>query len=92
MASSLFMLLDDISTTLDDIAAMTKIAAKKTSGFLGDDLALNAEQVSGVLANRELPVVWKVAKESALNKAIIVPVAIGLSAFIPGAIIPLIAI
>lgn len=92
MAGSLFVLLDDISTTLDDVATMTKIAAKKTSGVLGDDLALNAEQVSGVNADRELPVVWGVAKGSLVNKAILVPAAIGLSAFIPGAIVPLLGL
>lgn len=92
MAGSLFVLLDDISTTLDDVAAMTKVAAKKTSGVLGDDLALNAEQVSGVKAERELPIVWGVAKGSFVNKAILVPVALGLSAFAPGAIIPILGI
>ena len=66
--SSLLMLLDDIATVLDDVAIMTKVAAKKTAGVLGDDLALNAQQVAGVRAERELPVVWAVAKGSALNK------------------------
>lgn len=88
MASSLFALLDDIATVLDDVAAMTKVAAKKTAGVLSDDLAVNAEQVSGVRANRELPVVWAVAKGSALNKAILVPAALVLSAFAPWAITP----
>lgn len=89
MASSLFLLLDDIATVLDDVAAMTKVAAKKTAGVLGDDLALNAEQVSGVKANRELPVVWAVAKGSALNKAILVPAAVAISAILPWLITPL---
>lgn len=79
MAGSLLMLLDDITTMLDDVAAMTKVAAKKTAGVLGDDLALNAQQVSGVDASRELPVVWAVAKGSAINKIILVPTALLLS-------------
>jgi uncharacterized protein len=79
MAGSLLMLLDDITTMLDDVAAMTKVAAKKTAGVLGDDLALNAQQVTGVSADRELPVVWAVAKGSAINKAILVPTALLLS-------------
>ena len=70
--ASLLTLLDDIATVLDDVAVMTKVAAKKTAGVLGDDLALNAQQVHGVRAERELPVVWAVAKGSALNKAILV--------------------
>ena len=89
MAGSLFLLLDDIATVLDDVATMTKVAAKKTAGVLGDDLALNAEQVSGVKANRELPVVWAVAKGSALNKLILVPAALLISAIAPWAITPL---
>ena len=88
-ASSLLSLLDDIATLLDDIAVMGKVAAKKTAGVLGDDLALNAEQVSGMKANRELPVVWKVAKGSFLNKLILVPLALLISAFAPWAITPL---
>ncbi len=88
MASSLFALLDDIATVLDDVSVMTKVAAKKTAGVLGDDLAVNAEQVSGVRANRELPVVWAVAKGSMINKAILVPAALLLSAFAPWAITP----
>lgn len=88
MASSLFALLDDIATVLDDVAAMTKVAAKKTAGVLSDDLAVNAEQVSGVRANRELPVVWAVFKGSALNKTILVPAALLLSQFAPWAITP----
>ena len=83
MASGLLMLLDDITTVLDDIAILTKVAAKKTAGVLGDDLALNAQQVTGVDASRELPVVWAVAKGSLYNKAILVPVALALSAFTP---------
>jgi len=89
MASSLFVLLDDIATVLDDVSAMTKVAAKKTAGVLGDDLAVNAEQVSGVRASRELPVVWAVAKGSAINKAILVPAALIISAVLPWAITPL---
>jgi uncharacterized protein len=89
MASSLLVLLDDITTILDDVATMTKVAAKKTAGVLGDDLALNAQQVSGVNADRELPVVWAVAKGSLLNKAILVPAALAISAFAPWAITPL---
>ena len=107
MASSLFALLDDIATLLDDVAVMTKVAArqgmaaaddvsamtglaaKKTAGVLGDDLALNAQQVTGVNADRELPVVWAVAKGSLLNKAILVPAALAISAVAPWAITPL---
>lgn len=89
MATSLLALLDDIATLLDDVAVLTKVAAKKTAGVLGDDLALNAEQVAGVAPKRELPVVWAVAKGSALNKAILVPAALIISALIPWAIIPL---
>ncbi|AAZ18125.1 conserved hypothetical protein [Psychrobacter arcticus 273-4] len=81
--ASLLTLLDDISMILDDVSVMTKIAAKKTAGVLGDDLALNAEQVSGVKANRELPVVWAVAKGSFINKLILVPAAILISAIYP---------
>lgn len=82
-------LLDDIATVLDDVALMTKVAAKKTAGVLGDDLALNAQQVSGVRAARELPVVFAVFKGSAINKMILVPVALLLSAFLPSLITPL---
>ncbi|PZO10981.1 MAG: DUF808 domain-containing protein [Lysobacteraceae bacterium] len=81
MASSLLALLDDIATILDDVSVMTKVATKKTAGVLGDDLALNAQQVSGVKADRELPVVWAVAKGSAVNKTILVPAALAISAF-----------
>ncbi|POT59459.1 hypothetical protein C3432_01660 [Citrobacter amalonaticus] len=87
--SSLLTLLDDIATLLDDISVMGKLAAKKTAGVLGDDLSLNAQQVSGVRANRELPVVWSVAKGSLINKVILVPLALLISAFIPWAITPL---
>lgn len=78
--ASLFTLLDDIASLLDDVAVLTKVAAKKTAGVLGDDLALNAQQVSGVSANRELPVVWAVAKGSLVNKVILVPAALAISA------------
>ena len=87
--ASLLTLLDDIATVLDDVASMTGMAAKKTAGVLGDDLALNAEQVSGVRASRELPVVWAVAVGSLKNKLILVPLALLLSAFAPWAIPPL---
>ena len=87
--TSLLALLDDIATVLDDVALLTKVAAKKTAGVLGDDLALNAEQVSGVRADRELPVVWAVAKGSFKNKLILVPAALTISAFAPWAITPL---
>lgn len=87
--SSLLALIDDIATLLDDVATMTKVATKKTAGVLGDDLALNAEQVTGVRADRELPVVWAVAKGSAVNKLILVPAALAISAIAPWAITPL---
>ncbi|MEL4014749.1 DUF808 domain-containing protein [Dryocola clanedunensis] len=90
--SSLLTLLDDIATLLDDISLMGKLAAKKTAGVLGDDLSLNAQQVSGVRANRELPVVWSVAKGSFLNKLILVPLALVISAFAPWAITPLLMV
>lgn len=90
--SSLLALLDDIATVLDDVSVMTKVAAKKTAGVLGDDLALNAEQVSGVRAEREIPVVWAVAKGSFKNKLILVPSALLISAFLPILIIPLLMI
>jgi len=92
MASSLLALLDDITTVLDDVALLTKVAAKKTTGVLGDDLALNAQQVSGVNAERELPVVWAVARGSAMNKAILVPAALAISAFAPWAVTPLLMV
>ncbi|MFB0723291.1 DUF808 domain-containing protein [Aeromonas salmonicida] len=87
--TSLLALLDDIASVLDDVALMAKVAAKKTAGVLGDDLALNAEQVSGVRAERELPVVWAVAKGSFRNKLILVPAAIAISALVPWLITPL---
>jgi len=92
MASSLLALLDDIATILDDVSVLTKVAAKKTAGVLGDDLALNAQQVSGVRAERELPVVWAVAKGSLLNKAILVPAALAISAIAPWAVTPLLMV
>ncbi|MEL0622677.1 DUF808 domain-containing protein [Marinomonas arenicola] len=87
--TGLLALLDDITTLLDDVAVFSKVAAKKTAGVLGDDLALNAEQVTGVKADRELPVVWAVAKGSFINKIILVPLALAISAFIPWLIQPL---
>lgn len=87
--TGLLALLDDITTLLDDVAIFSKVAVKKTAGVLGDDLALNAEQVSGVKADRELPVVWAVAKGSFLNKLILVPLALAISAFMPWLIQPL---
>ena len=84
--ASLLTLLDDIASILDDVAAMSKVAARKTAGVLGDDLALNAQQVSGVASERELPVVWAVAKGSFRNKLVLVPAALVISAFIPWAI------
>lgn len=90
--TSLIALIDDIATVLDDVAVLTKLAAKKTAGVLGDDLALNAQQVAGVQAERELPVVWAVAKGSAVNKAILVPVALAISALAPWLVTPLLMI
>ena len=89
MASSLLALLDDIATILDDVAVMTKVATKKTAGVLGDDLALNAQQVSGVKPERELPVVWAVAKGSMVNKVILVPAALAISILLPWLVTPL---
>ena len=89
MASGLLLLLDDIATILDDVALMSKMAAKKTAGVLGDDLALNAQQVTGVRADRELPIVWKVAKGSLVNKLILVPLALLISVIAPWLINPL---
>jgi len=88
-ASSLLALIDDIASVLDDVALLTKVAAKKTAGVLGDDLALNAQQVTGVKAERELPVVWAVAKGSFRNKLVLVPAALAVNAFAPGAVTPL---
>ena len=90
--ASLLVLIDDIASVLDDLALLTKVAAQKTAGVLGDDLALNAEQVSGVRAERELPVVWAVAVGSLKNKMILVPTALAISAFMPWAITPLLMI
>ena len=92
MASSLLALIDDIASILDDVALLTKVAVKKTSGVLGDDLALNAQQVSGVKADRELPVVWAVCKGSFINKAILVPAAIAISYFAPWLVTPLLMV
>ena len=92
MATGLLALLDDISSVLDDVAVLTKAATRKTVGVLGDDLALNAQQVAGVRAEREIPVVWAVAKGSAVNKAILVPGALAISAFVPWAVTPLLMI
>jgi predicted DNA repair protein MutK len=91
-AGSLLALLDDIATVLDDVAVLSKVAAKKTAGVLGDDLALNAQQVTGLSAEREIPVVWAVAKGSLLNKAILVPAALAISAFAPWAVVPLLMV
>ncbi|MCW5620530.1 MAG: DUF808 domain-containing protein [Burkholderiales bacterium] len=90
--TSLLALIDDIASVLDDVSVLTKVAAKKTSGVLGDDLALNAQQVSGVRAERELPVVWAVAKGSLRNKAILVPAALLIAAFAPWLVTPLLMI
>ena len=89
MATSLLALLDDVATILDDVSVLTKVAVKKTAGVLGDDLALNAQQVTGVRPDRELPVVWAVAKGSLVNKAILVPAALAISAIAPWAVTPL---
>ena len=92
MATSLLALIDDIASVLDDVALLSKVAAKKTAGVLGDDLALNAQQVAGVKAERELPVVWAVAKGSFINKAILVPAALAISAFAPWLVTPLLMV
>lgn len=86
MASGFFALLDDIASLMDDVAVMSKVAAKKTAGILGDDLAVNAEKASGFISNRELPVLWAITKGSFLNKLIILPIAFLMSAFLPWAI------
>ena len=83
MASGFFALLDDIAALMDDVAMMSKVAAKKTAGILGDDLAVNAEKASGFVSSRELPVLWAITKGSFLNKLIILPIAFLLTAFIP---------
>ena len=90
--SSLFTLLDDIASMLDDVALMTKVAAKKTAGVVGDDLALNANQLTGVRAERELPIVWAVAKGSLINKAVLIPLALLLSVYAPFLIVPLLLV
>ncbi len=90
--SSFFALIDDVATLLDDVALLSKLAAKKTAGVLGDDLALNAQQVTGVKADRELPVVWAVAKGSLLNKMILVPAALAIGSFLPWLVTPLLMI
>ncbi len=92
MATTLLALIDDISTILDDVAVLSKVAAQKTAGVLGDDLALNAQQVTGVTADRELPVVWAVCKGSLVNKLILVPAALLISLFIPWAVTPLLMV
>ena len=92
MATSLLALLDDITSVLDDVAVLSKLAASKTAGVVGDDLALNAQQLTGVRAERELPVVWAVAKGSFINKVILVPSALAISAFAPWAVTPLLMI
>ena len=92
MASGFFALLDDIATLMDDVAALSKATTEKTAGILADDLAVNAEKASGFMSSRELPVLWKITKGSFLNKAIILPVAFLLSAFLPAAIVPILVI
>lgn len=92
MASGFFALLDDIATLMDDIAALSKATTEKTAGILADDLAVNAEKASGFMSSRELPVLWKITKGSFLNKAIILPVAFLLSAFLPAAIVPILIV
>jgi len=92
MASSLLALFDDIATILDDVAVLSKVAAKKTAGVLGDDLALNAQQVAGVSADRELPVVWAVCKGSLVNKVILVPAALAISVVAPWLVTPLLMV
>ena len=92
MASGFFALLDDIATLMDDVAALSKATTEKTAGILADDLAVNAEKASGFMSSRELPVLWKITKGSFLNKAIILPVAFLLSAFLPVAIVPILVV
>jgi uncharacterized protein len=92
MAASLLALLDDIASLLDDVSVLTKVAAHKTAGVVGDDLALNAQQVTGARPERELPIVWAVAKGSLLNKAILVPLALAVSALAPWAVLPLLMV
>lgn len=92
MASGFFALLDDIASLMDDVAAMGKVATKKTAGILADDLAVNAEKASGFMSSRELPVLWKITKGSFFNKLILLPIAFLLSAFFPAAIVPILVI
>lgn len=92
MTSGFFSLFDDIAALMDDVAVMSKVAAKKTAGILGDDLAVNAEKASGFVSSRELPVLWAIAKGSAINKVIILPIAFLLSAFMPWIIVPILLI
>ena len=92
MASGIFAILDDVAMLLDDAAVMSKVAAKKTAGLLGDDLAVNAEKATGFHASRELPVIWAITKGSFINKLIILPVAMLLSAFVPWLIVPVLLI
>ncbi len=92
MASGIFAILDDVALLLDDVSVMSKVAAKKTAGLLGDDLAVNAEKATGFHASRELPVIWAITKGSTLNKVIILPVAFLLSAFVPWLIVPILLI
>ena len=91
-ATGLLALLHDLASLLDDISILTRVSAKKTAGVIGDDLALNAQQVTGMHADRELPVIWAVAKGALINKAILVPLALLISAFLPWAITPLLMI
>src|SRR5215207_9437428 len=91
-SASLFAVIDDIATLLDDVAVLTKVATKKTAGVLGDDLAVNAQQVAGVSADRELPVVWAVAKGSLVNKLILIPAALAISALAPWLVTPLLMV
>lgn len=92
MASGFFALFDDIAILMDDVAAMSKVATRKTVGILADDLAVNAEKASGFVSSRELPVLWKITKGSFLNKLIILPVAFLLSAYLPVAIVPILLV
>ena len=89
MASGFFALFDDIAALMDDVATMSKVATKKTAGILADDLAVNADKASGFVSSREIPVLWKIMKGSFLNKVIIVPIVLLLSAFFPAVIIPI---
>jgi predicted DNA repair protein MutK len=92
MATGILALLDDVASVLDDVAVMTKVAAKKTTGVIGDDLALNAEQMNGISAEKEIPIIWAVCKGSFVNKLILVPVAMIISYFVPALVIPLLMI